>query len=478
MGEGQAPRRARGWLRGLSAGTTWLAGLGLASGCGTNEDEGEAGAGGRRGAFGGTAAAPALLPASSPTPTYDATYCVRPPGATYGAGDGTSWDAAFSGLPPALERGARYLISAGDFRDPGGPRALEDPLDGEAFIGIERATADDHGPELGWEADFGVGAAELGALSVVTGHYVIDGKLGAGTAGYGFTLTADDCGAANAYVVSFPYDSTATDVVLRHLELAHCGNRGYDGPSHDTVYSVRPLERIWIERSYLHDANRVHLLMVGWSDVVVEGCYFARNGNAQESHTVVANEVRGLTLRGNVLQDSPSVFVVLDHAEDVTISANLFLLTFDDGRGIYASVDGRGTNTNVTVAGNTFYAIDGLNAGIRFDESATGIEVTNNLWAGCRTNQIMLSGAHDHNAFWDNVRIEGGEQPLDERIEDDDKQVLTASPFVDPAALDLRLREPTAAGRSLAAPFDVDLLGQARGTDGCWDRGAYEYAGE
>lgn len=410
-----------------------------------------------------------------PTPSYATTYHVRPPGQDYGTGDGSSWTNALSGIPEELERGARYLLSAGQFVDPGGGFTFDDPVAGEEYIGIEKATAEDHGVEEGWEPSLAQGSAYLGTLSIITGYYVFDGKTGQGTQDYGFRLESRSCGDANAYVVAFPWDSEATYVALRHMEMSHCGDRGYEGPSHDTIYSTRPLDHIWIERCYLHDANRVHVMMVGWSNVVVRGSYITRNGNQQETHSLVARDVQGLLVQGNVFEDSPSVFVVLRNSSNVVISSNVFLLTYSEGRGVYAAVDGPEGDANVGVHGNTFFKLFGLNSGIRFGDDATGVEVYNNVWAGCRTNQIMLSGTHDYNAFFDNWRVEGAEYNLDERIEEEHVQVFAHDPFVDSAALDLRMAAPTEAGMSLAAPYDTDLLGNLRGADGTWDRGAYEH---
>jgi hypothetical protein len=57
-------------------------------------------------------------------------------------------------------------------------------------------------------------------------------------------------------------------------------------------------------------------------------------------------------------------------------------------------------------------------------------------------------------------------------------QVATGSPFVagdgDPTLTDFHLSGGTQPGLTLAAPFDVDPDGVARGADGNWDRGAYE----
>jgi len=122
--------------------------------------------------------------------------------------------------------------------------------------------------------------------------------------------------------------------------------------------------------------------------------------------------------------------------------------------------------------------LSGLNVGIRFDDDTENLRVVNNLWAGCRTNQIMLDGDHHTNAFWDNLRVDGAEPvSLDDRIEEEDAQIIASDPFVDASACDLHLASPTAAGAVLDDPFSsLDLDGQTRGGDGAWDRGAYEYA--
>ena len=463
--------------------TCCLMTVGVVVACSSSDETGvggQAGSGGAPGSGGGVAATGggggSPPTAVGPTPAYEATYCVRPPGTVYGKADGSTWTDALSGIPDELERGARYLIASGDYRSAAHTTLeFDDAPDGDRYIGVEKATSQDHGSEEGWSASLAEGPARLDPFAIITSHYVFDGKTGSGASGHGFVLQVTDCAAANAYTVAFPWNSESTHVVLRHMELGHCGDQGYDGPSHDSIYSTRPLSDIWVERCYLHDANRTHMVMVGWSNVVVDGCTFARNGNQQESHTIAANDVNGLTLRGNVFEDSPSVFVVLRGTSNAAIHSNLFLLTYSEGRGVYAAVDGPENNHDVVVYGNTFYKLFGLNSGIRFQEDSTGIEVFNNLWAGCRTNQIMLTGEHDYNAFFDNWRVEGGSYNLDERIEEDHAQVITQDPFVDGAAWDLRLAAPTEPGRTLPAPYDEDLLGQARGEDGTWDRGAYEY---
>jgi len=53
----------------------------------------------------------------------------------------------------------------------------------------------------------------------------------------------------------------------------------------------------------------------------------------------------------------------------------------------------------------------------------------------------------------------------------------SGDPFVNYAGKDFRLKVATVAGTSLSAPFNLDIIGIARGSDGTWDRGAYEFGG-
>jgi hypothetical protein len=64
---------------------------------------------------------------------------------------------------------------------------------------------------------------------------------------------------------------------------------------------------------------------------------------------------------------------------------------------------------------------------------------------------------------------------LDDGVEEH-LQVLPASPFVAPENDDFRLAFATDPGLPLPPPFDHDPNSKARGADGVWDRGAFEFA--
>ncbi|MBN2191319.1 MAG: right-handed parallel beta-helix repeat-containing protein [Polyangiaceae bacterium] len=416
-------------------------------------------------------------------PAFDQTLYVRPPGQTYGAGDGSSWTDAISGFPAELARGTEYLFAAGDYYD--GPygddryfqHEFVEAEAGSAYIGLFKATAESHGSDTGWQEVLGQGPSRLGPLALVTGYLVIDGQVGLGGVGddYGFELSSRDCDHRRDSPVTFPWNSTASHVLLRHVNIQDCGHRlDPTNGSEDAIYTYdNGLAQFVLENSYVHDAFRCVMFLQNCADVRIEGVTLARGGLHHEANTIALRNCEDVAIQRNVLVDAYGSMISLQGVRRVMVHGNVLRRTLDNWE-LWAAIHLTGEIAGVSVHGNTFHDLAGLNVGVRADGNVgSALQVFNNLWAHSRTNQVMLSGEHAQNAFYDNLR-DG--TLLDDAIEEETNQVLDAEPFVDAAAGDVRLSGPTAAGQALEAPFDVDLAGVARGGDGVWDRGAYEYA--
>lgn len=187
-------------------------------------------------------------------PQFSEAFYVRPPGQTYGVGDGTSWDNALPGLPEELVRGARYYLAAGDYYE--GPpsdryhsHVLDDPEDGERVIGLYKATVLEHGDASDWQDTFADGPVRLGPLAIVTGHYLLDGREGANGGTYGIEIHSRDCdrraGAAAGAPVSFPWESLAHHVSLQQLEIVDCGSQDdLSLPPQDAIYGIAPVSQL------------------------------------------------------------------------------------------------------------------------------------------------------------------------------------------------------------------------------------------
>ena len=89
-------------------------------------------------------------------------FCVLPDGATYGRGDGSDWDNAFSGLPKAgtngwgdgagqIGAGDTVMVGGGEYRQAWSVGAGGTADDRR--VTIRRATQAEHGPEAGWKKE-------------------------------------------------------------------------------------------------------------------------------------------------------------------------------------------------------------------------------------------------------------------------------------------------------------------------------------
>jgi len=423
------------------------------------------------------------IPQNSKANTYSQTFYVRPPGTQYGIGDGSDWTNAFSDLPDDLVRDAKYYVASGIYHTGSSDvyHIFNDAEQGILYIGIIKATADDHGTEIGWQDSFGQDTAQLGSIQFITGYYEIDGQVGSGTQGHGFKLYTATCD-THQKAVYFPWNSTSTHIELRHINIGLCGSTTFTAPQ-DAIYSHYAVSDIIVSDCYIHDVNRVHMMMINWSDVLIEDNYFARSGHQQESHGLGMRDVSNITIRNNVFEDAKNGYINLREVTDVSIYSNVFKRSADGDFSVYALIDNYDYATNLFIYNNTIYNVQGLNAGVRIVGTRNNVQVYNNLWVGSRANQIQLTGTHDYNAFYDNWRVDSEGNlitDLDQQMIDNNAephlQVFAENPLASPENGDFQLTFPTDSGLTLSAPFNYDPDGRLRGEDGVWDRGAYEFA--
>lgn len=423
--------------------------------------------------------------------SFTHSFYVRPPGATYGSGDGSSWSNAFTNLPENLIRGARYFLAAGNYDIGEASKGyvwhkFNDEENEDLFIGVFKATASNHGTDDGWATSLGEGVANIGPIEIVTGNYVIDGQVGELNSGHGIKITTRDGDNFEAKLVRFTWDSNSHHVFLKHIDMEHTGNWGFNSlhPAHDAikgdpVTKGNKLKNLYFISCYIHDANRALLTLLDAEDVLFEKCYFARAGLFQEATSIGIRESKNIVFRRNIFEDTKNNFFSIRAVENVYIYSNIFISKIDDGRWeVYAGIEnGEGFGYNLYIYNNTFYNLKGLNCGIRLLTKSAHVYTHNNLWANCLTNRIGLDGEHSHNAFYANFRIKGVDEPAkyDENIEEEDKQVISSNPFVDTTNYNFNLKFATEAGITLDPPFNIDFNGDVRGQDGIWDRGAFEF---
>jgi len=127
---------------------------------------------------------------------------------------------------------------------------------------------------------------------------------------------------------------------------------------------------------------------------------------------------------------------------------------------------------NWKIYNNTFINLHGgfNHTGIQFNSSSGGgHEIYNNLWYNCEA--VMYNGNYtaDYDYFIANTSSPN---------EAHSQIGGTSDPFVSYPLFDFHLRNATENGRNdLGSPYHIDPDGTMRGSDGIWDRGAYEFGG-
>jgi len=401
-------------------------------------------------------------------------------GAT-GLNNGSDWNNAYTTLPASLRRGDVYYVAGGAY----GTYVFDDAVSGTTPITIKKATGSDHGTDAGWQSAYGTTQAQFSNLSFKTSYYVFDGVTGGGPgaweSNFGFKVKG------GYHTIEFP--AVVSDISIRHTDIE--GNGRAEASDTDLIYLVNRYSRITLSHCFLHDVSRTMILSwpSGGSDLLIEYSKFARNGVKEHREAWSAGPESNVVVRNNLFEDIM-------------------------GTGFIAIVNGNGDATNWSIYGNVFYwtgrYTDGIiNTGVimnRYDGSGGPINVRavnwhiyNNIIANIRGGSFTALIAPEgplstyvvqNNIWYNNVAAAGsGGTDVDYNWYFANKSngargahdiVGTASPFVDAQPWltgNWALKAPIS-GIPLAAPYNVDLVGNPRGVDGVWDRGAVEFGGQ
>jgi hypothetical protein len=359
-------------------------------------------------------------------------------------------------------------------------------------ITVRKATASHHGPDDGWQAGLGDGVADWGPLRFETSYHVFDGVVGGGaesfTAGHGFRLAAAD--AAEDLI-------TTSDVVghitIRHVELTHGGDT-HVVPSGSAFNNVGTITDLEFSYNYVHHMSGLALFLRGGERWLIE-------------HNFI-DDVCGCSLYD---VDWHCEHLVVHGADDVTIRYNVMLA----GRSTGILVNNDGESSGWKVYGNIFDNEGGsgiLSVAADSADHSDSFVIVHNVFTGAGGTRLIMDNGnhvvfnniffdtsdatslpaeHDYNYYTDVDSIlcdmgfaahENGESRYPT---DCDRLDATADPFVGSASHDYRLAAPLEGwpGADLcdgilectdADSYQIDMLGNVRGADGVWDRGAIE----
>jgi len=411
-------------------------------------------------------------------------------GAT-GNNNGRDWNNAWNELPETLERGHTYYIADGNY--PG--YTFDDSEQGDEYIYIKKATADDHGTDDGWQDSYGDGIATWEPISFKGSYYVFDGVTGGGhgnwDSGHGFEIYLSDPCANEGFAASI-WIGTSSGYETSHLRIRHvktyapfppqpgCGKAVYISPASPEKDDIQ------FSHCYFLDSGDVIITMYNSiSNIVIEHSRLERDASgttpwAGNSHgsCVEMGDVHGADVRYNQFLDivGSGVIGAYRTAEDIRIYGNQFfnLNNFNGNVGngvIYTVSNAEGTIRNWQIHQNSFYYQNDYNPAILVGVcenhnncDSSEHQAFNNMFL---TDRVVIFDdvEHDYNA-------------ANYAVSENNFQSISTDPYIDSNSYDYRLSNPTNPGVVLPSPYNIDPDGNIRGVDGVWDRGAYEFTGE
>ncbi len=406
-----------------------------------------------------------------------------------GSGNGSDWSNAMGDLPSTFQRGATYYVAAGTY----GGHSFDTPASGSQWITVKRATRSEHGTSTGWQDAYDGTALFTEGFQFTTPYWNIDGVTGTGKGPHGFELFLHSKGSQGILLQG----SNASYISLRHIWV-HWPDRDNANYIPSTgVYAPNGPSNITVAYCYFSELGGAFYFVSpsggsGSSNVLIE--YSAVNGTHSDAYwhasgLSMRNGTSNFTVRYNWFQDMEGTggFTFYDPGvhSNWEIYGNVFYNSGDSraegfGHGVIADNCQGGIcgTSNVRIYNNSFVNLKPGTNGVRFFGNTSGNVLYNNIWYG--SNNVFHGGVnYDYNYYANTFfYLQDFNPAAHEPASDAGKRsVVTADPFVDSAHENFHLKAPLSGypGMSLSAPYNQDMEGRVRGSDGVWDRGAYEY---
>lgn len=398
------------------------------------------------------------------------------------SGNGSDWTNAcgdFTGscAISSLVRGDTYYVASGSY----GSRTFSTPNSGSLVITVKAATVADHGTSTGWQDSYGVGtkpATFAYPIVINSDYWVFDGQVGSGNtlSSYGFNVAKPT--SCNTDPQSYWWIEDKSNITERYIGIDACGNSfNVQQVCFDTGQgSNRTIEH----NLGNHCQNTIKLWNA--SNDTVQYNQLWNQWSTPEHHGESVNNFStdNITFRYNYLNGCAGTAciacnvgnqVAMNHWK---IYGNVFI-NDSSGNGTIAAV--QQVIANTVVYNNTFINITGTGWFLDADPGY-GAQAVNNV---LKNNLIYNSTAHfgnnggpidhDYNSYFNVTNTPTNETHL---------QKASGNPFVSSGSGDYHLADGTTvdAGLALGSPYNLDPDGNVRGSDGTWDRGAYEFGGD
>ena len=402
-----------------------------------------------------------------------------------GTCNSNGWNAtsACPTLPAVLTRGDTYWLADGSY----GGYTFDDAPSGTTLITVKKATATSHGTETGWDPTYGDGQAIFSSGFVfTTAYWVIDGVTGGGpqnnwNQNFGFKVIHTNDGTP---ILNIGYSGSPSNITMSHIDMQGKGSVTNSGGfiSNDGVGMVSGASNITLTYAWMHGIGRCPVFMAGdvggfaiFDHVWVQS-YFGSDDFHSEVMSASQGSVPETTWRYSLFTDIQSTGGLM-WDNSVNPSAHLYVygnIFYKPAGAIWGEANGLiGGWTgghgevfrNVSVYNNTFINVDQQSLST-FPNISSGNSASNNLWYNSQSPEFAKFTTHDYNHFINS----GGTH-----AESNGSSAASGNPFIDYPNLNFALTGATAAGTTLASPFNLDPLGKTRGAEGVWDRGAFEF---
>lgn len=423
--------------------------------------------------------------------------------ATAGARNGSDWANAYLDFPANLVRGATYYVAAGTY----GNETFSDATSGTTLITIKKAIGTDHGTSTGWQDSY-TNQAVFGVWQVLNSYYVFDGNVRNSDwrSGYGFKINNNNVTFWAVHVGTGPGSPGFQNITFRNIEVQGWGPIGYQPTlsySTPSGFYIFDCSNITIQKVYAHD--NADFTIGGNNNVLIEYSVIARNESDPNNHSEGLSGGGGdsnITIRYSVWEDvgGTACITALTHVVGATeanwaIYGNVFAYTGNvniglGGDGAICCINAERA-VNWQVYNNTFANLvspagfTGVEVGVN-GAACQNVLVYNNFWFNCSGATVgagpggasggsSLSGcsgcASDYNRF-------DGTPSLDSEAHIETHATANTSIFVNNSAgEDFRLTADTQPGLALPSPYNTDMDGNSRGSDGVWSRGAFQFTG-
>lgn len=414
------------------------------------------------------------------------------PSAT-GNGSGMDWANSCGGFSGAcavgsLVRGGTYYVAGGSYS---APTTWNTSNSGTNVITIRKATEADHGTGVGWSAALDGQVNWTNKWTIGSGYWNFEGAVGRSVplsqaVPYGFRIA--DNGSSGQALIEI---TTGDNITVGHTDIdgVQCCNGSFTGPygihSNDLGVNFR------FHHGAVHNikSDPIHLNSPG-SGVIIEYSYIALNEGLLSNNHGQGIWMQGYTdshIRYNFLEDVVGTAYtfcgsgagnfpcsnvqwygnVLYHTRTHPQSSN-GNQSGDEATYIWECTDNNPC-PGFKIYNNTIVGFDDWNSGTYPGTYSGASEASNNLWYNITNSGLAIHFAQNNNTFLNSPGLAGtGNQTVGSGV---------PNPFVSIADRDFRLVTPTMAGKALVAPYNVDPTGAARGSDGTWDRGAFEFGG-